>query len=91
MKNYKVMKAHIGRPVDLKRKDWIFEPKLDGYRALLYWNGKKVKLISRGGIDLTDKYPFLSIPCIKSNLKKIKSCVLDGEIRLSQLQEKMQV
>ena len=41
----KAMNAKIGTTADLKKKDYIFEPKLDGYRALCYVN-KKVSFIS---------------------------------------------
>jgi bifunctional non-homologous end joining protein LigD len=54
---------------------WIFEPKLDGFRAIAY-NGKTVRIISRRGSDLTRYFKDLS-----ENLKTIKvETVLDGEI-----------
>ncbi|MFS8130658.1 MAG: DNA ligase D [Candidatus Dojkabacteria bacterium] len=57
-------------------KDWIFEPKLDGYRAVSVLNDGKVNLISRNQIDLNSKYPE-----IVESLEKLKiNVVLDGEI-----------
>lgn len=67
--------------VSLEEPGWIYEPKLDGIRALCYIDksgrGKaKVRFISRNDLDLTDKYPELAIAdCIQA-----ETCVLDGEI-----------
>jgi len=55
--------------------DWIYEKKLDGYRALGY-TGKGAKLISRNGIDFSHKYQ-----AILDELKAIgESAILDGEL-----------
>ncbi|WDF55005.1 DNA ligase D [Mucilaginibacter sp. KACC 22063] len=55
--------------------DWIYEHKLDGYRAVGY-TGKKAKLISRNNIDFGDKYKQ-----IMDQVKLIdRPAVLDGEI-----------
>lgn len=70
-----VMNARIGSMKDLDKQGYIFEPKLDGYRALCYVNGD-VFFISRNDIDLTQKYPELSF---RESIHA-KSCVLDGEI-----------
>lgn len=37
--------------------DWLFEPKLDGYRAMAFIRRGEVTLRSRNEIDLTDRYP----------------------------------
>ncbi len=39
------------------RPDWIFEEKYDGVRMLAYKESSRVSLISRNGIDRTDRYP----------------------------------
>lgn len=55
--------------------DWIYEKKLDGYRAIGY-TGKNAKLISRNGIDFSNKYK----PII-DELKAIEeNAILDGEL-----------
>jgi bifunctional non-homologous end joining protein LigD len=55
--------------------DWIYERKLDGYRAIGY-TGKKARLVSRNGIDFTHQYQKIS-----DTLKLItKDAVLDGEL-----------
>lgn len=59
-------------------KDWLFELKLDGYRAIADLRGKKILLYSRNGISLGEKYP-----SITAALRKVKAkAVLDGEIVL---------
>lgn len=54
---------------------WIYEKKLDGYRALAC-TGKKVRLISRNGIDFGEKYKLVSKAL--SHLKN--EAVIDGEL-----------
>lgn len=59
-------------------KDWLFELKLDGYRAIAEISKKEVLLYSRGGLSLAPVYP-----PIPEALKKIKTeAVFDGEIVL---------
>jgi bifunctional non-homologous end joining protein LigD len=56
-------------------KDWIYERKLDGYRAIGY-TGKKAKLISRNGIDFSHKYKK-----VLDELKQIADdAIVDGEL-----------
>lgn len=57
--------------------DWFFEPKLDGYRTIAVINEGTVRLLSRNGLDITEKY----IP-VAGSLKKqpVAQLVLDGEI-----------
>jgi bifunctional non-homologous end joining protein LigD len=57
--------------------DWLFEPKLDGVRAIALIDGGKVGLRSRRGLDSTPHYPAL--------VEKLASqpepqLILDGEI-----------
>jgi bifunctional non-homologous end joining protein LigD len=55
--------------------NWIYERKLDGYRALGY-TGKEARLISRNDIDFSAKYKK-----IIAELKAIKrDAILDGEL-----------
>ena len=60
-----------------KGKDWIFEIKYDGYRAVSYVENGKVKIFSRNGLDYTQKFN-----SIAKSLRSIKedSFVVDGEI-----------
>ena len=65
----------IGEAFD--RAGWLWEPKLDGIRALAYINDGKVELRSRRGVDITKQYPGL-VASLKS--QQAASMVLDGEI-----------
>ncbi|MDB5226459.1 MAG: ligase [Bacteroidota bacterium] len=56
--------------------DWIFELKLDGFRAIAELNKGKEKLYSRNGLDFSKDYPAVFSALKKLNLKAI----LDGEI-----------
>jgi DNA ligase D-like protein (predicted ligase) len=61
---------------DLVRKDYLFEPKLDGVRSFLIKKGNKITLINRNDRNITDRYPELQQPdCLLP-----ENCVLDGEI-----------
>src|SRR6476646_2181507 len=57
--------------------DWIFEPKWDGFRALIFRDGDEVLLQSRDGKSLNRYFPELIEP-LKAQLPE--RCVLDGEI-----------
>jgi len=57
--------------------EWLYELKLDGYRALLIKDGDRVTLQSRNQKDLTRMYP--SVAAAGRGLKP-KRAVLDGEI-----------
>lgn len=55
--------------------DWIYERKLDGYRAIGY-TGDKAKLVSRNDLDFSKDYPKIA-----DALKKIaRPAILDGEL-----------
>jgi len=55
---------------------WIFEIKLDGYRALALVDRDSVKLISRTGNELSAAYPAIVDDLVATNL----TAVFDGEI-----------
>ncbi|MDO8579175.1 MAG: DNA ligase D [Dehalococcoidales bacterium] len=58
-------------------RDWYFEPKLDGYRIIAALDKGKVRLLSRNGLDVTDKYV-----AVTDSLKKLPASqvILDGEM-----------
>ena len=72
---FKPMLATIGTEDLLSRKDYYFEAKMDGIRALCY-KKTKLKFTSRNGHTITKDYPefdfFDSIDA--------EECILDGEI-----------
>jgi len=59
------------------RSHWIFEEKYDGVRMLTYKEGSRVSLISRNGIDRTERYP--GIAAVVASLKQ-DTLLLDGEV-----------
>jgi len=57
--------------------DWIFEPKWDGFRAVVFRDGDEIVIQSRDGKSLSRYFPELMEP-IKAELPE--RCVLDGEV-----------
>jgi len=58
------------------KKDWIFEPKLDGYRAISVIDKKTANIFSRNGMSLNDRFS-----SIRDNLFGYsEKIILDGEI-----------
>jgi bifunctional non-homologous end joining protein LigD len=60
-------------------KDWVFEIKWDGVRAILFKDKKYVKIQSRNGNDITNRYPEI-VNAAKIALDDCRSGVIDGEI-----------
>ena len=56
---------------------WLYEPKLDGYRVLAFVEGTSVRLMSRRGLDLTPFFPEVTSELAE---QAIDTMVLDGEI-----------
>jgi bifunctional non-homologous end joining protein LigD len=64
-------------PEPFDHRDFIFEPKIDGFRALAYVNGHRCELVSRNG------HVFKSWPQLAEEIAhavRARSAVLDGEI-----------
>jgi bifunctional non-homologous end joining protein LigD len=58
------------------RKGWIFEPKLDGYRAIGLIANHQARLLSRASNDISDEFPK-----VIERLEKLNGAyILDGEI-----------
>ena len=57
--------------------DWMYELKLDGYRALVIKNGSDVHLRSRNDKDLTRAYPEIAHA---GRRLRAESAVIDGEV-----------
>lgn len=57
-------------------KDWLFEIKWDGYRAIAYINNQSVEIISRNKKSFTQKYQPVTTALQQLNI----NAVLDGEI-----------
>jgi ATP-dependent DNA ligase len=56
---------------------WIFEPKWDGFRALVFWDGDEILIQSRDEKPLNRYFPEV-VEMLRTQLPP--GCVLDGEI-----------
>ncbi|MGH8972275.1 MAG: hypothetical protein ACRD0C_03630 [Acidimicrobiia bacterium] len=63
-------------PLPADEARFAFEPKWDGFRALVHSDGIRVRVVSRRGRDLTDRCPELA-PLARALRRP---CVLDGEL-----------
>ena len=74
--NLSPMHAEIGDAA-FNSPDWMWEPKLDGYRAFAFIGEQGVKLRSRRGLELGEDFPRLVAELGK---QAVRDMVLDGEI-----------
>jgi ATP-dependent DNA ligase len=56
--------------------EWLHELKYDGYRLRLERYGDRARLITRGGYNWTDRYPWIVEAALKNRQKQF---VIDGE------------
>jgi bifunctional non-homologous end joining protein LigD len=56
--------------------DWLHEIKYDGYRLRLERDGDRVRLITKGGYNWADRYPWIVEAALKNRHKQF---VIDGE------------
>jgi bifunctional non-homologous end joining protein LigD len=56
--------------------EWFHEIKYDGYRLRIERNGDRVRLITRGGYDWTNRFPWIAEAALKNRQKHF---VIDGE------------
>ncbi|HLH42934.1 MAG TPA: DNA ligase D [Bryobacteraceae bacterium] len=71
------MLAEIGRGAPGGGKDWLYEVKWDGVRAICYIRNGKLRMVSRKGNPMDRQYPELSILPHRVNARE---AILDGEI-----------
>jgi ATP-dependent DNA ligase len=57
--------------------EWLYEPKWDGFRAIVFKDGDNIQIMSRDGRDLVRYFPEIP-PLLVDALPK--RCVVDGEI-----------
>lgn len=55
---------------------WIHEIKHDGFRILAHRHGRSVRLLTRSGHDLADRFPLIADAI---EVLPVRSCVVDGE------------
>lgn len=90
------MLATLSEEKNIPSGDWLFEPKLDGERCLIFKKNGKVKLSSRNRKDLNGHYPELVDAFKEQNADNF---IADGEIvafenglpSFSKLQPRMQL
>jgi bifunctional non-homologous end joining protein LigD len=76
-REYRPMLATQSR--DLPRGDgWLFEPKWDGYRVVGHVRGGDVRLVSRNGNDLTERFRGVARELLR--VLRSPDCVVDGEV-----------
>jgi bifunctional non-homologous end joining protein LigD len=61
-----------------KGPEWLFEPKWDGYRAIIAVSGGEATLTSRNGTDLTER--FRDVARAAARAVRTPTAVLDGEV-----------
>ncbi|HYR06673.1 MAG TPA: DNA ligase D [Longimicrobium sp.] len=61
-------------------KEWVFEPKYDGIRAIAVVTGGAVVLLTRNGNDKAAQFPELVAALLELRAKVDEDLVLDGEI-----------
>ncbi|WP_458380082.1 non-homologous end-joining DNA ligase [Sinorhizobium medicae] len=59
-----------------KGSDWAFEVKWDGYRLAVHIEPGRVRVLTRGGYDWTDRFPSIADDARRL---AVKTAILDGE------------
>jgi bifunctional non-homologous end joining protein LigD len=61
---------------------WLFEPKLDGMRAMVVISNERANLYSRTGQDITHRFPQITeqVKLVAPSTERSLQLVLDGEI-----------
>ena len=80
-------KSALGKPYEpmlptltremFQRTEWLYEPKLDGYRVLAFVRDKNVHLRSRGGQAYEERYPEV-VRALAA--QPVDNAVFDGEV-----------
>jgi len=65
----------VDHPQPFDSPDYLFEIKWDGYRCIAYCD-HQIRLVSRGGVDLTAQFPEIAADLVKLPT----NCILDGEL-----------
>lgn len=84
---YGVIKPQLAKQADkvtnpkIFNKEWLISRKLDGVKALFYWDGKEIHTASRGG----EHYDYSTVhlrtnPALLAFFKENPTIILDGEL-----------
>ena len=71
---YPILATLVNKPFN--DENWIFEIKLDGYRALAFMKDTKIEVKSRNNLILNSKFPII----LKDLIKIKEQVILDGEL-----------
>ena len=76
-----MIKPMLASPVNkaFNNKDWVFEIKWDGVRAITFKENHAIRLQSRNGNDITHRYPEI-LKALELNWPDVNSIIIDGEI-----------
>jgi bifunctional non-homologous end joining protein LigD len=55
---------------------WLHEIKHDGFRMMVLRTGERVRVLTRNGIDWTDRFPLIATAAAAL---QVRSCLIDGE------------
>lgn len=84
---YGVIKPQLAKQADkvtnpkIFDKEWLISRKLDGVKALFYWDGKEIHTASRGGEHYDYSTTHLRTnPSLVAFFKKNPTVILDGEL-----------
>ncbi len=71
----------LAAPTDkaFNNKEWVFEIKWDGVRAIIFKENDRIKVQSRSGNNITGRYPEI-VNSAADSLMQCGSVVIDGEI-----------
>ncbi|HEV8574127.1 MAG TPA: DNA ligase D [Dehalococcoidia bacterium] len=75
-KSFEPMHASLSQK-SFSSENWLFEPKLDGVRAVSFIDNGRVSIFSRRGLDATRQYPVVAKELEEQPESQL---VLDGEI-----------
>ncbi len=77
-----IIKPMLASPVDkaFNSKDWVFEIKWDGVRAITFKENHALRFQSRNGNDITQKYPEILKALEQTSVDVNNSTIIDGEI-----------
>jgi len=71
------MLAKLARKLPPGEDEWLFEPKWDGFRCIVFRDGDRIELYSRNRKPLGRYFPELSTPLQRALPER---CIVDGEI-----------
>lgn len=63
----------------MRSGEWVGDVKMDGVRAMAQWDGQRVRLINRNGVNVGNRYPEV-LNALEEALAGRGPLILDGEI-----------